>query len=356
MFQRAGRTYVREPGVALSVCKLQPAIACAVTAAACLTAASVSPCRAAVPEPRPSRVDAVTAYVNDHVITVSEVMVAMEGLRRRLMNEVSDQQALRAKLRESFDETRRMLVDRKLMLDAFKAEGEEAKIPDWAVERQMQESVRESFGGDPRRLQQALREEGMTMEEWRKSIRERLMVTSLRSAKITANIRVPMREVYEAYGHDRDRFTTPERIRLRMLSVPKGAGTDAAARADVERARDRFMAGRAFAEAIRSCPGADTSRPGGDWGWVEPDSLRPELAAVLKRTPARGVSEIIETPDAVYLAMVEAREAGGAKPFEEVYPELERRLREQEGERLTQAWLGDLRKRSHVVVLDADLF
>jgi parvulin-like peptidyl-prolyl isomerase len=194
------------------------------------------------------------------------------------------------------------------------------------------------------------------MGEWRKSVRERLMATSLRSAKIGANIRVSPRDVYAAYDRDRDRFVRPERVRLRMLAVSYDAGDAKAAREEVEQARARFLAGTDFAEVVKRSPHADPAHPAGDWGWVEPDSLRAELAAELKRTPVRGVTDIIETGDTIYIAMIEDRQPAGTAPFEEVAQDVERQLREDESNRLVHEWMNDLRRLSHVVVMDTNVF
>ena len=49
---------------------------------------------------------------------------------------------------------------------------------------------------------------------------------------------------------------------------------------------------------------------GGDWGWVERSVLRKELADVAFSLAPGQVSDPIDTPDAVYLMLVEDKRVG----------------------------------------------
>jgi parvulin-like peptidyl-prolyl isomerase len=110
----------------------------------------------------------------------------------------------------------------------------------------------------------------------------------------------------------------------------------------------KLKEGVAFSEmaAIHS-QGSQRSQ-GGDWGWVERSVLRKELADVAFSINAGELSNVIETPQAIYLMLVEDRRAAHSKPLAEVQDEIEKNLVSQERERRQRQYIDKLRKKTFV--------
>ena len=90
-------------------------------------------------------VDGIAAVVNGDVITYSQVR-ALTAPREKLMR----QQLTGKQLEQSLTKLRELalkdLIDRRLVIQAFKKESYE--IPDHVVDERMHQIIRESFGGD----------------------------------------------------------------------------------------------------------------------------------------------------------------------------------------------------------------
>lgn len=316
--------------------------------------AAACPAAEAPADGAPVTFDAVAASVNEHLITLGDVLAAMASTQRDLMQRYRGDE-LRGKLREAFEAARAQSIERKLIVSAFKEEA--GQIPDWAVERETHQVVQESFGGDAIEMRRALQADFMTEEDWREMTRERLIVSAMRARKIGGNVQVAPRRIGEYYEAHKDRFAEPESVRLRLIAIgPEGADAEAR-RAKARTVLERIEAGEDFAAVAREVSDDATDRrEGGDWGWVEPASLRRELAEAIAATAAGTVSGAVETEDDIYIVKVEERKARREIPLEDVTAQIERLLREEQAERLYRAWIEGLARNAHVTIRDVDIF
>jgi peptidyl-prolyl cis-trans isomerase SurA len=303
----------------------------------------------------PIRLDGVAAHVNESTITVGEVMFALEPVRRRLVQEHAGAR-LREELQAAYDGILDRMIDNRLILAAF--EDSSGQLPEWAVDQRVSEVIHEVFQGDRARLMETLTSEHRTFDDWREDIRHQIIVSSMRSAHVSQNIRITPGQVQAAYRERIDEFRTPAKVKLRMIMLEKGTGEAEAGtkRKQAEEIRRRLLAGADFAAIARKESEGGKGEQGGDWGWVEPAMLRKELADVAGTLAVATVSEIIETDGEFYILEVQARKQAAVKPLREVQPELERELRQAEGTRLFREWTDRLRKNAYVKVFDVDLF
>lgn len=160
------------------------------------------------------------------------------------------------------------------------------------------------------------------------------------------------------YDEQSARFEFEPRARLRHVLVtpvdddPDHGGDgdavgEAAARAKIERARQRIAAGDDFAEVARVLS-EDRSAPyGGDLGWVSLEALAPRLAAIVRDLPVGEASAIVESELGLHVVEVLERRPGGTLPYGTVRellfqeavgertPEFGRRAREMQDELLS---------------------
>jgi peptidyl-prolyl cis-trans isomerase SurA len=76
--------------------------------------------------------------------------------------------------------------------------------------------------------------------------------------------------------------------------------------------------------------------------------LRKELADVAFTLTPGQISEPINTPDSVYLMLVEDKSTAHAKPLADVREDIEKTLRIQEQARLSKEWIDGLKKKTYV--------
>jgi parvulin-like peptidyl-prolyl isomerase len=76
--------------------------------------------------------------------------------------------------------------------------------------------------------------------------------------------------------------------------------------------------------------------------------LRQELAEVAFALKPGQVSDVIETPEACYLMLVEQTRPAHVRPLTEVRDDIDKTLRTQEQARLQKQWIESLKKKTFI--------
>ena len=130
-------------------------------------------------------------------------------------------------------------------------------------------------------------------------------------------------------------------------------GTDAGshpggAKKLLEETRGSIQEGASFAEMASVYSEGSQRGEGGSWGWVQRGVLRDDLADVAFKLKAGEMSEVIVTPTACYLMLVEEVKSQHVRPLPEVRDEIERVLLGEERTRLQKKYVEKLRAQSFV--------
>jgi peptidyl-prolyl cis-trans isomerase SurA len=301
----------------------------------------------------PVTVDGVAAYVNDSVITVSEVREAMTPLLPSL-KELYQGAELRAKLQETFNDVLQDLIENKLILRAYDADAKVSKdAVEKLVERRVKDFIEERFGGDRQDFMKALKEERMSMEEWRRRMRERLIVGMMRQKEVDSQVVIPPREVRRVYEEGAAQYQRPERVRLRVIVIHAGTNeTDRVARLKLAvESLAKVKGDESFEEVARRVSEDSKAPQGGNWGWVDVADLRKELAAAIQPLGAGGLTGVVLVEGDMYVVKVEERQAAGVTPFDEVRGAIEKDLKRKESRRLHKLWIDRLRKDAYVEIV-----
>lgn len=296
-------------------------------------------------------VDGFAASVNRRIITVGEVMSALQPMEQRLRSRYSGQELI-VRLEEAYEQVLQGMVEQALILEEF--DRKEGEIPPQIVDEHIQTIVVENFEGDRSHLVRELEREGIGMAEWRDDVKDQLAIRMMRGEEIFPNVVVSPRQIRSAYEERMDEFKEPAKARVRMIRIDKDPEeepeTEPAKRA--ETVRQKAVDDGDFAELARRFSQDARAERGGDRGWIEPDLLRDELAAAVKALEPGGVSPVIATPDAFYIVHVEEKREASLTSFDEVRDQLAAEVRRAEEERLYRSWMDRLRNRNHVQIYD----
>lgn len=294
-------------------------------------------------------VDGYAALVNSRVITVGDVLALIRPVRMQLEKTYVGEE-LEAKTEESYQAGLQALIERSLILEEFTAQG--GTIPDRFIDDQISEIISDNFDNDRAAFLKALTEDRLTLDDWREETRNRLQVTILRRKEVTDKVVIPPRVAREVYEASLDKYRTPAQIKLRMIALHKGetAEDQAAKLREAEQIRERLLAGEDFGEVAKSSSEGIKAAKGGDMGWVEPGSLRAELAKASEMLEPGRISEVIPTDEEFYILKVEARKNAAVTPFEEAQRAIEKELRKAEEDRLYKTWMQRLKDKYYVKI------
>jgi parvulin-like peptidyl-prolyl isomerase len=301
-------------------------------------------------------IDGIAAIVNNDVVTLSQVRELI-GARERSLREIYRGPELEDKLKEMRLSAIKDLVDRQLILQEFKKLQEKgAAIPEYVIDDRVQRVIREEFGGDRAAFVRTLQAQGFTVTRFKEIEREKIIVQAMRQSKIDDNFVISPTQIQAYYDKNKSAYATPEQVKLRMIVIREGSSGDVpdigSKRELAEEIRQKVAAGAEFDRMAQMYSEDDTTQQvGGDWGWIERNTLNEQLTNVAFSLRPGEVSPVIALENTYYIIMVEAKRSATIKPISDVRDEIEKNLIQQERIKAQQRWLETLRQKAYIKIL-----
>jgi len=305
-------------------------------------------CLAGPAAAKPIPVDGYAASVNDQVITMADVIAAMQPVERQLRQTYHGEE-LNRKLEAAYESALDSLIERALILDAFN-QRKELSLPDTFVNARVEEIIRNKFNNNLAELTKALEAEGLTMDEWKKNLRSSIIVSLMRDREVDNKISIAPKAVLDAYEKNADAYHIPDQVQLRMIVIHHGiTGEEKALKRklalDICR---RLLAGERFDELAKKVSEGPKAAEGGYVGWIDPTTRRPELADAMETMDPGEISDIISAEDDYYILIVEGRKNGTVIPYEKAQETIRQELQKKEAQRLYDTWIARLKKSAFI--------
>jgi len=301
-------------------------------------------CRAALAA-EPEVIDGIAAVVNDDVITFSQVRV-LSAPKEKLLRSQYQGQELLAKIKEARAAALKDLIDRQLIIQAFKKES--YQIPDFFLNQRVRQIIDESFGGDRNTFIKTLQAQNYTLGEFKKLETDKMIVQAMRSKNVKLNTLISPNRIQDYYLKHRDEFTSKEQIRLRMIMIPARTAEQTSQKAMAEEILSKLVNGAEFERMAQIYSEDSTRNLGGDWGWVDRGTLAPQLEKIAFNLPAGRISNIIELSGNYYILKVEDKHGGVTRSFAEVREEIEKKLLQEQAQAAQERWLASLRQKAFI--------
>jgi peptidyl-prolyl cis-trans isomerase SurA len=295
----------------------------------------------------PQIVDGIAAIVNGEVITYSQVR-ALSAPREKLLRSQLTGKDLENKLLELRQLALRDLIDRRLVIQAFKKES--YQIPDHFVDQRMHEIIRDDFGGDRNTFIKTLEAQNYTLGEFKEKEMERMIIGAMRSHNVKTNSIVSPTKIEDYYRKHHEEFTTKEQIKLRMIMISgqKDTASAPAQKALAEEVLGRLASGAEFDRTAQVYSEDSTRDNGGDWGWIERNTLAAPLEKFAFNMPVGRISNIIEYAGNYYILKVEDKHGGTTRSLAEARSDIEKKLLQVEAQGIQERWIAGLRAKAYI--------
>lgn len=261
-------------------------------------------------EEGPQLVDGIAAIVGSEIILKSEVELQLTlTLQQRGQSLQSltppQQQDMRSRILDQLiDETLIVERARRDTIEVSRSEVEDA------IDQRI-EQIRQGLGGEEA-LQQALQQEGMSLQEFRRRLRP-TMENDLLRQKLMQELGMmgPPGPVSRREGERflRENWNDMMAFRHILLTPPEGLEPEAAAAARILELREQIVSGEAdFADIAREHsqdPGS--ARQGGDLGTAPRGSYVPEFEEAVWNIPVGEISQPVKTQYGWHLIQVTSR-------------------------------------------------
>ncbi len=286
----------------------------------------------------------ISAVVHDAVITYDEVDVATSQTAEALSRQYRNQPELfEKKMNEARSDNLKKLLDRQLILHEFKTLN--YNLPETIVDEVVRERIRARYR-DRTTFTKSLQEEGLTYERFRQQVRDQFILEALRQKNISSEIIISPHKVETYYEAHKDEFKVEDEVKLRMIVLtnsPDPAQPNASKMA--EEIVQKLKEGATF-EEMAKIHSARQRNSGGET--FRTSSLRKELADAVAKLKTGERSDVIETPEACYLVLVEEARPAHFRSLREVREQIEKDLLINERARLEKQWVDRLKKKTFV--------
>jgi peptidyl-prolyl cis-trans isomerase SurA len=284
----------------------------------------------------------IAAVVNSEVITYSEVQ-DLVGTREKSLAGQYQGQELADKVKDLRMSAVQLLIDNQLIVQEFTKN--KYSIPDYVVEEQVQSRIKAQFGGDRAAFIRTLGAQGMTMERFRKMVRDDIIVQAMREKSVKEDTIISPEKIQEYYEKNHDQYSTPEQVHLRMIVIKKSSSTG---KQMAEELRLKAVGGADFDKLAQMYSEDSTQDTGGDWGWIDKHALNESLTKVAFSLKPGEVSNVIELAGNYYLLYVEAKKPEVTKSLTAVHDDIENKLLEERRQQAQQKWIAGLRQKAYI--------
>jgi peptidyl-prolyl cis-trans isomerase SurA len=293
--------------------------------------------------------DRVVAVVNDEALTLSEIQEEGQPVIRKIFRDFvgpeRDRRVEEAEKRLVDD-----LIDRRLAYQVAKKEG---MLPSSAeVTGAIEELKKNNNAADEAQFRALLRAEGMTIEQVRRTIQERLAISHVLARQIRSSIIIREDELTQYYQDHQDKYRRIPEAEIRHIFIAVPSGTDeTAAKARAEEVLAKIRAGADFAKMAEQFSDSPTKEKGGEMGAIHKGDLAPEIEAAAFSLPVGGVSDLIRTSAGWNLIKVERIRTETEAPFAEVRDAIRDEVFQEKFEVKRKEWLAGLRTKAFIQVI-----
>jgi peptidyl-prolyl cis-trans isomerase C len=329
--------------LSLTACSKEPAgtatgAATPLPAGAALGSSPVKPVPAELPD--------LVARVNGESITRSDFERALQSVEGRAGGPVPPDQR---------DTVYRRVLDELVSYTLLTQEAGARKVavPDAEVNARIAQ-IQSQFPSEEE-FKKLLAERKVTLDQVKNDTRRDLVVARLLQTEVEAKATVAPAQVDDFYAKNPDQFKEGEKVRASHILITAAkdadAATKAAARAKAEGVLKEVKAGKDFAALAKQHsqdPGSAVQ--GGDLGFFEQGQMVGPFNDAAFSMKAGATSGIVETDFGYHIIRVVARQAGRTVPIDEVRPQLEQFLLQQNRREHTTAFVTGLRAKGKIEI------
>ena len=293
--------------------------------------------------------DEVVARVNQEVITLTDLNREERILRAGIQERVQDPEAREAQFQQQRRTLLSTLIQNKMLVQRAEEFGMTSEVDQdvvATVERMMEES------GIPSAevLDQYLRQQGSSLDEYRQSLRERMIIDSLIQQFVYSRITLLTPEIEQYYREHIDRFTQPARVALKeilLLSEGKGEG-ELEAKAD--ELLSQLKGGASFEDLARLHSEGHTAQRGGDIGEFARGAMASEIEEAVFELNEGEISDLIRTEYGLLIMKVVTKTPPVQQPLEAVRGQISQELYRIKAQPQMKEFIDEVRQQTYIYV------
>lgn len=295
-------------------------------------------------------IDRIAAVVNDEVVTLSEIDEAEYFLTNKMTDKENNQtqkerKVIKKQLLERF-------IERKLQLQ------EAEKLNITATKENVNDAIQEIKDRNnvlnDEELQEALKLQGMTLDDLRRQITERIKIAKLINRKVRARVHITEEEIRDYYQKHIVEYRLQEEVHARhiLLQVQEGSSAEKIEeiRSRMEKIAAELANGADFAETAKKYSEAPDAVNGGDLGYFKKGQMIPEIDRIVFALQAGERSAVVRTPIGFHVFEVLDRKEHSIDNDPDLRKEIEDKIGEKKTDERMKEFLKELKERAFISI------
>jgi parvulin-like peptidyl-prolyl isomerase len=267
----------------------------------------------------------ILVEVNGEILTKTDLEQRQTSvLRQRNPQALQDDEGLKRALQEITPQLLVDTVDEMLLVQRGRELG--YKMTDEQFRGIIDNIKKENKLATDEQFNAALKQEGMTLEDLRRSIERRMLIDRVQQIEVMQKVGITEEEAKAYYAAHPDEFRSPATVTLReiLVSIPAGDGKtinvaqDEEAHAKAEAARGRIAKGEDFGKVAAEVSDAPSKANAGLIGPINKNELAPALTELLDGLKPGEVTKPLRSQRGYQIIKLESMSTSDVEPFEQV--------------------------------------
>lgn len=297
----------------------------------------------------PVVLDEIVARVNNEIITLSDLNSELRLLRQGLEQEIQDPQALEQEYERQKPNLLRTLIQNKILLQRAEELGFSANM-EAQVSSVIEELRKEAGIPNNQVLDQVLRQRGSSLDEYRRNLRQKLIIDGLLQQFVYSKITLLTPEIEAYYKENIARFTEPSEVELKEILFLTEDKVKSNVRERAEEILAKLRSGASFEDLAKQYSEGPTASRGGEIGAFKKGQMSAAIENVAFELDEGQVSEIIEADYGFQIVKVVSKKEPRQKPLEEVRNVITSEIYQQKAKPQMEDFFEDLRDQSYIYV------
>ncbi len=300
----------------------------------------------------PVVVDRIVAVVNDEIITLYDLDKELKPYEENIKALGYDADKTRETLFKLRSDLLNKLIDRKLTDQQIKKNN--INVSSQEIDRAI-ERIKETRSYTDEDLRAGLAKQGLTIEEYRESLKQQLERSSLVNREVKSKIVVTNEEIEEYYNAHREKYAGKTKYHIWNIAIRFSQFADNTEKQMAYQKMEGVLAqlkqGRSFESIVSENLNAPGTPQGADLGLYQLDELSAELQGAIRFMSAGEYSNILSFGDGYQIIFVEELLSTDAKAIADVKSEIQDILYNEAINNRYNSWLTELRERSHIKII-----
>ncbi|MCK4264457.1 MAG: peptidyl-prolyl cis-trans isomerase, partial [Candidatus Aminicenantes bacterium] len=291
-------------------------------------------------------VEAIVVVVNDEVITLSQYKAKHEELLQSLRAQLQGEE-----FRKQYESLRKDILENMiievLLLQEAKKQGINVNEQ---VNMAIQKIKEDNNIQTDEDLRQALAQQGMDLESFRKRMEEDILKQNIIFSEVGRSIVIDDTDVVNYYKQHPDEFTVPLEYTLSAIYLSTEGKSEEEFLAKKKEIDEKIAAGEDFASLAGEYSEGPEKESQGDLGSFKEGELSENLRQAVEDLKEGETTSWIEISNGWYLLKMRERKESHLQTFEEARKTIEEKLYQEQQDKKFKEFMTKLRERSFVKI------